>query len=123
MNAKMHTLLLFGFLSSTIAAQETYFLMDPTVSPDAQTVVFSYDTDLWSVPAKAGTALRLTAMNEEEMLPNISPDGKWLAFSATQFGNKDIFLMPMEGGSIQQLTFNDANSHKYYDSELKQRKN
>lgn len=123
MNAKMHTLLLFVFLSSTIAAQEAYFLMDPTVSPDAQTVVFSYDTDLWSVPAKGGTALRLTAMDGEETLPNISPDGKWLAFSATQFGNKDIFLMPMEGGSIQQLTFNDANSHKYYDSELKQRKN
>jgi tricorn protease len=109
MNAKIHTLLLFGFLSGTIAAQEAHFLIDPTVSPDAQTIVFSYDTDLWSVPAKGGTALRLTAMDGEETLPSISPDGKWLAFSATQFGNKDIFLMPMEGGSIQQLTFNDAN--------------
>jgi tricorn protease len=109
MNIKIRILLLFVFLSSTITAQEAHFLMDPTVSPDAKTIVFSYDTDLWSVPAKGGTALRLTAMDGEETLPNISPDGKWLAFSATQFGNKDIFVMPMKGGSIQQLTFNDAN--------------
>jgi len=105
---KPFLVLLFGFLVSNLQAQEAYFLMDPTVSPDAKTIVFSYDTDLWSVPATGGTAVRLTAMDGEETLPRISPDGKWLAFSATQFGNRDIFVMPMEGGSIQQLTFNDA---------------
>ncbi|MFK7814579.1 MAG: S41 family peptidase [Maribacter sp.] len=109
MKVKLFTLLLFGFLSTAIKAQEAYFLLNPTVSPDAKTIVFSYDTDLWRVPAKGGSAVRLTAMDGEETLSRISPDGKWLAFSATQFGNKDVFLMPMEGGAIQQLTFNDAN--------------
>src|SRR5690606_19202171 len=36
-------------------------------------------------------------------------DGKWLAFSSNQFGNYDLFIMPLQGGDIKQLTFHDAN--------------
>jgi tricorn protease len=108
MNFKKLFVLFFVILFNFINAQESHFLMDPTISPNAQTIVFSYDSDLWSVPANGGTAVRLTAMDGEETLPNISPDGKWLAFSATQFGNKDIYVMPLNGGTIKQLTFNDA---------------
>jgi tricorn protease len=89
-------------------AQETYFQMDPTLTPDGQTIIFSYDSDLWKVPNTGGEAYRLTAMQGEETLPRVSPDGKWLAFSATQYGNKDIYIMPINGGEIKQLTFHDA---------------
>ena len=104
--------LLFSLLcfvcSNFLTAQESYFQLDPTLAPDGQTIVFSYDGDLWKVPAAGGEALRLTAMKGEETLPRISPDGQWIAFSATQYGNKDIFIMPMEGGEVQQLTYHDA---------------
>ncbi len=108
MNLKIFAFFVLGFSFTAIKAQESYFLMDPTLSPDAKTIVFSYDSDLWSVPSSGGTAVRLTAMDGRETLSSISPDGKWLAFSATPYGNKDIFLMPLQGGNIQQLTFNDA---------------
>ncbi|MBC3845120.1 PD40 domain-containing protein [Winogradskyella echinorum] len=94
--------------NSTVKAQEAYFTSDPTLSPDGQTIVFSYDGDLWKVSSTGGEALRLTAMRGEETLPRISPDGKWLAFTATQYGNKDVYVMPINGGDIKQLTFHDA---------------
>ena len=93
---------------SFLNAQDTYFQIDPTLSPDGETIVFSYDGDLWKVDSSGGEAFRLTAMEGEETLPRISPDGKWIAFSATQYGNKDVYLMPMNGGEIKQLTFHDA---------------
>ncbi|WP_108808189.1 S41 family peptidase [Aquimarina spinulae] len=89
-------------------AQEAYFTIDPTLTPDGQTIIFSYDGDLWKVSSGGGEASRLTGMQGEETLPTISPDGKWVAFSATQYGNRDVYIMPMKGGEIRQLTFHDA---------------
>lgn len=110
MKLQYYILFLFSlFLNVTlINAQETYFQIDPTLTPDGQTIVFSYDGDLWKVPATGGDAFRLTAMQGEETLPRVSPDGKWLAFSATQYGNKDVYVMPIDGGEVRQLTFHDA---------------
>ena len=100
--------LLVTLLSTTLQAQKPHFLLDPSMSPDASIIVFSYDGDLWRIPATGGEAYRLTAMEGEESLPRISPDGKWLAFSATQYGNKDVYVMPMAGGEIRQLTYHDS---------------
>jgi len=101
-------MLLSLFSNELLNAQEAYFLIDPTLSPDGQTIVFSYDEDLWKIPSNGGKALRLTAMKGNETLPRISPDGKWVAFSATQYGNRDVYIMPMDGGEIKQLTFHDS---------------
>ena len=74
-----------------------YFALDPTLTPDAKEIVFSFEGDLWKVPVSGGASMRLTAMEGIESRPAVSPDGKWLAFTAEQYGNKDIFLMPMAG--------------------------
>lgn len=102
-------LFLFAILSNeTLRAQDAYFQIDPTLSPDGKVIVFSYDGDLWKIPSTGGEALRLTGMDGNETLPRISPDGQWIAFSSTQFGNKDVYIMPMAGGDVKQLTFHDA---------------
>ena len=81
-------LFLFAILSNeTLRAQDAYFQIDPTLSPDGKVIVFSYDGDLWKIPSTGGEALRLTGMDGNETLPRISPDGQWIAFSSTQFGN------------------------------------
>lgn len=85
-----------------------FFVLDPTLSPDAKVIVFSFEGDLWKVPVEGGESLRLTAMEGIESKPAISPDGKWLAFTAEQYGNKDVFLMPLAGGEIRQLTFHEG---------------
>lgn len=99
---------LFFALNAT-AQKAPYFTAHPTLSPDAKSVIFSYDGDLWRSDVQGGQAARITALPGEEINPKISPDGKWLAFSSNQFGNYDVFLMPMDGGDITQLTHHDAN--------------
>ncbi|WP_086541748.1 S41 family peptidase [Algoriphagus antarcticus] len=103
----------FLLLSGICAAKaqtidSPYFVLDPTLTPDAKEIVFSFEGDLWKVPVGGGSSMRLPAMEGIESRPAVSPDGKWLAFTAEQYGNKDIFLMPMEGGEIRQLTFHEG---------------
>ena len=91
-----------------LQAQNVYFASNPTLTPDAGTVIFTYEGDLWKTAVAGGSATRLTAMAGEETNPKVSPDGKWIAFSSTQSGNNDVYVMPAGGGEIRQLTFHDA---------------
>lgn len=105
--------LLLVFLTliiSQINAQtnEVYFASYPSISPDAKTAVFCYEGDVWKADLATKMATRLTAMTGNETRPRISPDGKWVAFSGVQYGNADVYVMPLEGGTIRQLTFHDS---------------
>lgn len=101
--------LLSAFTISQISAQgKVYFTSTPSLSPDAKTVYFSYDGDIWSADVNGGNAARITALEGEEINPRVSPDGKWLAFSSNQYGNYDVYVMPINGGQIKQLTFHQA---------------
>ena len=84
------------------------FASDPSLSPDAQTIVFALENDLWKVPVEGGAASRITAMDGREFLPRYSPDGQWIAFSGTLDGNTNVFVMPAAGGDIRQLTFHQS---------------
>ncbi len=86
-----------------------HFTLKPTLTPDATNVIFSYEGDLWKVSSNGGEAFRLTAMDGVETDPSVSPDGKWLAFTSNQYGNNDVYIMPLNGGKIKQLTFHQSN--------------
>jgi tricorn protease len=68
-------------------------------------IVFASEGDLWKVPVSGGTAVRLTAHEGEERFPKISPDGRWVAFTAQYDGNDDVYLMPALGGEPMRLTW------------------
>ncbi|MBS1731514.1 MAG: PD40 domain-containing protein [Bacteroidetes bacterium] len=85
------------------------FVSSPTLTPDGQTLIYCYDGDLWQAPVSGGVSTRLTAMQGYSANPKVSPDGKWLAFSNSQFGNSDVYIMPLHGGDITRLTFHSAN--------------
>lgn len=99
------------WLYQGIQAQQpgSYFLSSPSLSPDGQTVVFSFEGDLWKASVANGEAVRLTAMQGYETNARISPDGQWVAFTGRQMGNPDVYLMPLAGGEIKQLTFHSGN--------------
>lgn len=101
------TLILFV---TSVSAQNEYarFMSDPTLNPDATEILFAYEGDIWKVPAKGGTAYRITAMHGNESLPRVSPDGKWISFASTQDGNANIYIVSYEGGEIKQITFNSS---------------
>lgn len=68
-------------------------------------VTFVYAGDIWTVGIAGGTAKRVTSHAGIELFPKISPDGKWIAFSAEYSGSRQIWVMPSEGGTARQLTF------------------
>ena len=86
-----------------------YFASNPALTPDGRTLIYSYDGDLWQASVSGGISTRITAMEGNSNNPRISPDAKWLAFSNTQFGNADVYVMPLGGGEIKRLTFHSAN--------------
>ncbi|MBS7566590.1 PD40 domain-containing protein [Mucilaginibacter sp. Bleaf8] len=106
-------LLFFAALSAAPFARAqspgTYFTSYPTLTPDGNTVIFSYEGDLWKADVNSPAAMRLTAMQGIETNPRVSPDGQWLAFSSSQYGNNDVYIMPMAGGEVKQLTYHEAN--------------
>jgi len=93
-----------------LGAQEQipHFLTYPTLTPDGSQAIFCFEGDLWQVSTEGGTAYRLTAMEGEEVRPRVSPDGKWLAFSASPDGQMDVYLMPLGGGTIKRLTWHEG---------------
>lgn len=93
--------------SAAFALQDARLLRFPDVNKDL--VVFVYAGDVWSVPAAGGAARKLTNHPGFELFPKISPDGRWIAYSAEYSGSRQVYVIPAAGGTPRQLTFyNDA---------------
>ncbi|MBI3726008.1 PD40 domain-containing protein [bacterium] len=92
--------------TSPALAGDTGYCRFPTIH--GETVVFASEGDLFSVPVAGGRAMRLTTHEGDELYPKLSPDGKWLAYSAEYQGNTDVYVMPAEGGEPRRLTFHPA---------------
>jgi tricorn protease len=98
-------LLLFLFSVPFYAApQEARVLRFPAIYGDQ--IVFSYGGDLYAVPAAGGVARKLTSYYEGyEAFARFSPDGKNIAFTAEYDGNREVYLIPAEGGTPKRLTY------------------
>ncbi|XAM01021.1 S41 family peptidase [Phycisphaeraceae bacterium D3-23] len=79
----------------------------PAISPDGQTVTFSWRGDLWRVPAQGGTAQRLTAHPGNDSTSVWSPDGTQIAFNSDRSGYGNVHLMDADGGNVTQITHED----------------
>jgi len=98
----------FLFISSFSQNNDAYFLSQPALTPDGKAVIFSFEGDLWRADVAGGQAYRLTAMQGYESNAKVSPDGKWIAFTGRQYGNADVYVMPVGGGDIKQITFHSG---------------
>jgi tricorn protease len=74
-------------------------------SVHADTVVFTAEGDLWSVPLGGGDARRLTTHAGQETHAAISPDGHRIAFVGQYEGPGDVYAMPVDGGLPKRLSF------------------
>lgn len=91
------------FLLQANAFEDARMLRFPDINGNL--ITFVYAGDIWSVNNNGGEAKRLTSHAGLELFPKISPDGKWIAFSAEYSGSRQIWVMPSEGGAARQLTF------------------
>jgi tricorn protease len=100
--------LLLAAAGTAAAAEPAMWLRYPAISPDGQSVVFSYHGNLWKVASGGGAAEPLTVNEWHNTMPVWSPDGTKIAFASDRYGNFDIFVMPAVGGEAKRLTFHSA---------------
>ncbi|CAK7192874.1 Tricorn protease [Commensalibacter sp. Nvir] len=94
----------FACLTKPASANDRKALMRfPTLHDD--NIVFVARGNLWEVSTKGGIAKRLTSDTGEDVMPRYSPDGKWLAFTGSYQGNRDVYVMPADGGMAKRLTY------------------
>ena len=95
---------IFIFFNNIFSQDDlTRLLRFPDISKDK--IAFVYAGDIWIVDANGGTARQLTSHKGIELFPKFSPDGKWIAFSGEYSGNRQVYIMPVEGGTPTQLTY------------------
>jgi tricorn protease len=80
----------------------TRLLRFPTTND--REIVFCYAGELYTVGKDGGIARRLTSGPGYTSFPRFSPDGKQVAFTSEYDGNREVYVMPAEGGTPKRLT-------------------
>jgi tricorn family protease mdsD len=105
---KILTAALLGLSLNSFANDAPLWLRFSAISPDGQTIAFSYKGDIFSVPVNGGTAKQLTTNSAYDAYPVWSPDGQKIAFASTREGSMDVYLMDKNGGVPKRLTTNSG---------------
>jgi tricorn protease len=87
----------------SFAPEEARVLRFPTIYGDQ--VVFSHAGDLYAVSSEGGVARKLTTHEGYEAFARFSPDGEYIAFTGEYDGNREVFLIPSQGGIPKRLTY------------------
>ena len=80
----------------------TRLLRFPTTND--RDIVFCYAGQLYTVGKDGGTARRLTSGPGYTSFARFSPDGTQIAFTSEYDGNREVYVMPAEGGVPKRLT-------------------
>jgi tricorn protease len=83
----------------------TLLLRQPTLSREH--LAFLYGGDIYVADRDGGHPVRLT-VHASASSPRFSPDGQWIAYSATYASNTDVYVIPASGGQPRRLTFHPA---------------
>src|SRR3989442_7408742 len=100
---------LFGFLLLSILSASAQSLPNTTrllrfPTTNDREIVFCYAGELYTVANDGGIARRLTSGPGYTSFPRFSPDGKQVAFTSEYDGNREVYVMPAEGGTPKRLT-------------------
>lgn len=100
------------FVTTNIFAEDNPLWMRyPAISPNGETIAFTYKGDIYTVPTNGGKATQLTTHPAHDTQPVWSPDGSKIAFASDRTGNFDIYVMDKDGGAPKQLTTHSANEY------------
>ncbi|MBZ0255662.1 PDZ domain-containing protein [bacterium] len=99
------------FLLSIIQVQASKlgYYRYPAIYEDV--IVFTAEGDLWKTTTAGGTAQRLTTHHGMESRAAISPDGKWIAYSAEYEGPTEVYVIPIDGGVPERITYDGSSAH------------
>lgn len=99
-------LILLGTAGTTVVHAGQGYYRDPALHGDS--VVFTAEGDLWRASTAGGVAHRLTRHPGVESQAAISPDGRWIAFTASYDGPEEVYVMPMAGGQPTRVSFDNG---------------
>ncbi len=82
---------------------------DPVITPDGDHIIFASTqhrptADLYIKSIDGTVVTRLTDDPAQDVMPSVSPDGQFIAFSSDRNGTWDLYVMPAEGGKVVQVT-------------------
>lgn len=104
-------IIIFLITSELTAQVNARLFRSPDVSETH--ITFTYAGDIWIVAKEGGTAHKLSSPKGEEFYPKFSPDGSQIAYTANYNGNRDVFVIPTEGGLPKRITY-----HGFHDRTL-----
>ena len=108
---KLFTLAVLAYSLSTTAQTDPLWMRYSAISPDGQTIAFSYKGDIFTVDANGGSAHQLTSNAAYDTQPVWSPDGKEIAFASSREGSMDIYVMGCDGGAPKRLTTDSGDEY------------
>ena len=108
----MHKLSLLAvaalLLPASFAQKAVPYFTEPSVAPNRAEIAFVSGGDIWTAPLSGGEAHLLVAHPANETRPIYSPDGTRLAFVSNRTGNGDLYVLNLNTGALQRITFDDA---------------
>ena len=76
--------------------------------PDGKTLVYSMRGSLWRQAIGTTVATQLTAGGGYDYQPDVSPDGRWVAFDRYDGTAVELELLDLSTGAVTALTSNHA---------------
>ncbi|MDA2925536.1 hypothetical protein MYX65_12965 [Acidobacteria bacterium AH-259-L09] len=87
---------------------------NPSLSPDGKQVALNVSDNVWIYDFERDSFNRLTFEGEINEVPIWTPDGKWITFSSTRDGQRNLYRKPADGsGSAERLTTSEFNQIAY----------
>jgi len=84
---------------------------DPSLSPNGQRIAFTWQGDLFLVPAGGGAATRLTVHPADESNPVWTPDGSRIVFASNRLGSLDLYSVAPDGSGLRRLTYESSDEY------------
>jgi serine/threonine protein kinase/Tol biopolymer transport system component len=99
-----------GFLDSkaTDISPRGPFQFAGSFTPDGQTLFYVREdartkADIFRLDMKTRASFPVLTSNAIEATPQVSPDGKWLAYTSDATGDAQVYLMNVAGGDVRPI--------------------
>ena len=100
----------FSLCGTATALEAIQLPSGQDIAPDGESLVIAWAGDLWTTSIGGGEAKRLTYHPGNDDNPKVSHDGKVVFFNSERTGSRQVFQIPIQGGSPTQITFHSEGS-------------
>ncbi|MBQ5662800.1 MAG: PD40 domain-containing protein, partial [Bacteroidaceae bacterium] len=108
MKRKLLLTILCAITGLAFASETPKWLRNCKISPDGTTIAFTYQGDIFTVPATGGETRQITSLDSYDTTPIWSPDGENIVFSSNREGSFDLYIVSKKGGTPKRLTTHSA---------------